>query len=48
MIAVSILQNIKMVFFPHMGEMDEKKFRDVAINSLGYNNLLKLPIGKMG
>lgn len=37
---VSILQNIKMVFFPHMGEMDEKKFRDVAINSLGYNNLL--------
>lgn len=37
---VSILQNIKMVFFPHIGEMDEKKFRDVAINSLGYNNLL--------
>lgn len=36
----SILQNIKMVFFPHMGEVDEKKFRDVAINSLGYNNLL--------
>lgn len=36
----SILQNIKMVFFPHIGEMDEKKFRDVAINSLGYNNLL--------
>jgi len=36
----SILQSIKMVFFPHMGEIDEKKFRDVAINSLGYNNLL--------
>lgn len=36
----SIMQNIKMVFFPHIGEMDEKKFRDVAINSLGYNNLL--------
>lgn len=29
-----------MVFFPHIGEIDEKKFRDVAINSLGYNNLL--------
>jgi len=29
-----------MVFFPHLGEVDEKKFRDVAINSLGYNNLL--------
>lgn len=36
----SILQNIKMVFFPHIGNMDEKKFRDIAINSLGYNNLL--------
>jgi len=36
----SILQSIKMVFFPHIGEIDEKKFRDVAINSLGYNNLL--------
>ena len=36
----SILQNIKMVFFPHIGETDEAKFRDVAINSLGYNNLL--------
>ena len=36
----SILQSIKMVFFPHVGEMDDKKFRDVAINSLGYNNLL--------
>lgn len=36
----AILQNIKMVFFPHIGEVDEKRFRDVAINSLGYNNLL--------
>lgn len=36
----SILQSIKMVFFPHIGEIDDKKFRDVAINSLGYNNLL--------
>lgn len=36
----SILQNIKLVFFPHIGEIDEKKFRDIAINSLGYNNLL--------
>ncbi|WP_312444568.1 ATP-dependent nuclease [Lacrimispora sp.] len=37
---LSILQNIKMVFFPYIGEMDITKFRDVAINSLGYNNLL--------
>ena len=29
-----------MVFFPDMGEMNDEKFRDVAINSLGYNNLL--------
>lgn len=36
----SILQNIKMVFFPNIGEIDDDKFRDVAINSLGYNNLL--------
>lgn len=36
----SILQNIKMVFFPHVGEVDDRKFRDIAINSLGYNNLL--------
>ena len=36
----SILQNIKMVFFPHVGEVDKDKFRDIAINSLGYNNLL--------
>lgn len=36
----SILQSIKMVFFPNVGEMDDEKFRDVAINSLGYNNLL--------
>lgn len=36
----SILQNIKLVFFPHIGEVDDNKFRDVAINSLGYNNLL--------
>lgn len=36
----SILQSIKMVFFPAVGEMNDEKFRDVAINSLGYNNLL--------
>lgn len=36
----SILQNIKMVFFPYIGTVDEKRFRDIAINSLGYNNLL--------
>ncbi len=36
----AILQSIKMVFFPNIGEMNDDKFRDVAINSLGYNNLL--------
>ena len=36
----SILQNIKMVFFPNIGDVDNKQFRDIAINSLGYNNLL--------
>ena len=29
-----------MVFFPHIGETDIAKFRDLATNSLGYNNLL--------
>ena len=37
---LAILQSIKMVFFPNIGEMNDDKFRDVAINSLGYNNLL--------
>ncbi|MCC5912459.1 MAG: AAA family ATPase [Clostridiaceae bacterium] len=37
---MSILKNIKMVFFPQIGETDIHKFRDIAINSLGYNNLL--------
>ncbi|TGE33360.1 AAA family ATPase [Desulfosporosinus sp. Sb-LF] len=37
---MSILQSIKMVFFPNIGEHDISKFRDIAINSLGYNNLL--------
>ena len=27
-------------FLSKRGEMDDEKFRDVAINSLGYNNLL--------
>ncbi|MDT8718885.1 AAA family ATPase [Clostridium sp. 19966] len=35
-----ILENIKMVFFPEINATDIKKFRDIAINSLGYNNLL--------
>ena len=43
----SILQSIKMVFFPNVGEMDDEKFRDVAINSLGYNNLLYMIIKKI-
>ena len=35
-----IIENIRMVFFPHTGETDIAKFRDLATNSLGYNNLL--------
>ncbi len=35
-----IVENIKMVFFPGSGETDIAKFRDLATNSLGYNNLL--------
>ena len=35
-----IIENIRMVFFPSIGESDVKKFRDLATNSLGYNNLL--------
>lgn len=35
-----IIENIKMVFFPQIGETDIAKFRDLATNSLGYNNLL--------
>lgn len=35
-----IVESIKMVFFPNCFETDIKKFRDIAINSLGYNNLL--------
>ncbi len=35
-----IVENIRMVFFPHCGETNIEKFRDLATNSLGYNNLL--------
>ena len=35
-----IIENIRMVFFPSTGETDIVKFRDLATNSLGYNNLL--------
>lgn len=35
-----IIENIRMVFFPHTGEANIEKFRDLATNSLGYNNLL--------
>ena len=35
-----IIENIRMVFFPQIGETDPMKFRDLATNSLGYNNLL--------
>lgn len=35
-----IIENIRMVFFPHVKEDNVEKFRDLATNSLGYNNLL--------
>lgn len=35
-----IIENIRMVFFPHVKESNVEKFRDLATNSLGYNNLL--------
>ena len=35
-----IIENIRMVFFPKTGETEIAKFRDLATNSLGYNNLL--------
>lgn len=35
-----IIENIRMVFFPTTGATDVSKFRDLATNSLGYNNLL--------
>ncbi|WP_225999821.1 ATP-dependent nuclease [Paenibacillus sp. BJ-4] len=35
-----IVESIKMVFFPGIKQNDSDKFRDIAINSLGYNNLL--------
>lgn len=35
-----VVESIKMVFFPLSGETEPTKFRDIATNSLGYNNLL--------
>ncbi|MEK4850685.1 AAA family ATPase [Paenibacillus sp. FSL H7-0756] len=35
-----IVESIKMVFFPGIKENNPEKFRDISINSLGYNNLL--------
>ncbi|WP_373232314.1 ATP-dependent endonuclease [Cohnella sp.] len=35
-----VVESIKMVFFPRSKETDPNKFRDIATNSLGYNNLL--------
>lgn len=35
-----IIENIRMVFFPKSGASDTDKFRDLATNSLGYNNLI--------
>lgn len=35
-----IVEGIKMVFFPQIHEGDHNNYRDIAMNSLGYNNLL--------
>lgn len=35
-----IIENIRMVFFPQSGALDTAEFRDLATNSLGYNNVL--------
>lgn len=35
-----IVESIRMVFFPGIKQSDPDKFRDIATNSLGYNNLL--------
>jgi len=35
-----IVESIKMVFFPGIQQNDPDKYRDIATNSLGYNNLL--------
>lgn len=35
-----IIENIRMVFFPQSGALDTAQFRDLATNSLGYNNVL--------
>ena len=35
-----IIENIKMVFFPKINVTEISHFRDLATNSLGYNNLL--------
>lgn len=35
-----IMENIRMVFSPHSGASDTAEFRDLATNSLGYNNIL--------
>ncbi|UQZ33637.1 chromosome segregation protein SMC [Paenibacillus sp. PK3_47] len=35
-----IVESIKMVFFPGIKQNDSDKFRDIAVNSLGYNNFL--------
>lgn len=35
-----IVENIKMVFFPGLKQTNQELFRDISVNSLGYNNLL--------
>lgn len=35
-----IVESIKMVFFPGIKQTNQEFFRDISVNSLGYNNLL--------
>lgn len=35
-----IVESIKMVFFPGVKQTNQEFFRDISVNSLGYNNLL--------
>ncbi|MEQ6048777.1 AAA family ATPase [Lysinibacillus capsici] len=35
-----IVESIRMVFFPGIQQNDPDMFRDISVNSLGYNNLL--------
>lgn len=35
-----IINSLRLMFFPNIGEIDIEKYRNISENSLGYNNLL--------